>query len=432
MNDLIIKLKSLRKRNVAKNAMWMISERIIQMIISLFVGVISARYLGPENYGTLNYGLALVTLFSSIAKLGLESIIVKEYISNKDKNGLIMGSALLLRMISGLLSIVTIMIYISIFNPNDHVIFITTLLQSLILIFEVFDLIDFWFQSQLKSKYVAIAKTIAYIVMSVYKIVLLVLGKSVEWFAFATSLEYIVILIILSIMYYKNGGQKLKVSLKLGANLLKQSYHFIISGLLVTIYTQMDKIMIGHYIDQTQVGLYSAATAISSMWGFIPNAIINSMRPTIYDAKEKNEELYLRRLKQLYAIVFWCGAFFALGITIFSKLIVEILYGQEYLGATIPLIILSWSTIFAYLGTARGVWVVCENKNKYTKRYVFWGAIVNLILNAILIPTIGICGAAIATLIAQIIVAMLAPAFYKDTKVSVKHMLDAIFLKGVK
>ncbi len=432
MNDLIIKLKSLRKRNVAKNAMWMISERIIQMIISLFVGVISARYLGPENYGTLNYGLALVTLFSSIAKLGLESIIVKEYISNKDKNGLIMGSALLLRMISGLLSIVTIMIYISIFNPNDHVIFITTLLQSLILIFEVFDLIDFWFQSQLKSKYVAIAKTIAYIVMSVYKIVLLVLGKSVEWFAFATSLEYIVILIILSIMYYKNGGQKLKVSLKLGANLLKQSYHFIISGLLVTIYTQMDKIMIGHYIDQTQVGLYSAATAISSMWGFIPNAIINSMRPTIYDAKEKNEELYLRRLKQLYAIVFWCGAFFALGITIFSKLIVEILYGQEYLGATIPLIILSWSTIFAYLGTARGVWVVCENKNKYTKRYVFWGAIVNLILNAILIPTIGICGAAIATLIAQIIVAMLAPAFYKDTKASVRHMLDAIFLKGVK
>ena len=432
MNDLIIKLKSLRKRNVAKNAMWMISERIIQMIISLFVGVISARYLGPENYGTLNYGLALVTLFSSIAKLGLESIIVKEYISNKDKNGLIMGSALLLRMISGLLSIVTIMIYISIFNPNDHVIFITTLLQSLILIFEVFDLIDFWFQSQLKSKYVAIAKTIAYIVMSVYKIILLVLGKSVEWFAFATSLEYIVILIILSIMYYKNGGQKLKVSLKLGANLLKQSYHFIISGLLVTIYTQMDKIMIGHYIDQTQVGLYSAATAISSMWGFIPNAIINSMRPTIYDAKEKNEELYLRRLKQLYAIVFWCGAFFALGITIFSKLIVEILYGQEYLGATIPLIILSWSTIFAYLATARGVWVVCENKNKYTKRYVFWGAIVNLILNAILIPTIGICGAAIATLIAQIIVAMLAPAFYKDTKASVRHMLDAIFLKGVK
>lgn len=432
MKDIIQKLKGLKKRKVAKNAMWMIAERIIQMIISLFVGVISARYLGPENYGTLNYGLALVTLFSSIAKLGLESIIVKEYINNRDKNGLLLGSAFTLRMISGVLSIITIMLYVSITSPNDKVILITTLLQSLILIFEVFDLIDFWFQSQLKSKYVAIAKTIAYIVMSAYKIILLVLGKSVEWFAFATSLEYIVILIILLIMYFKNGGQKFKVSLRIGINLLKQSYHFIVSGLLVTIYTQMDKIMIAHYIDQTQVGLYSAATAISTMWGFIPNAIINSMRPTIYEAKEKSEQIYIKRLKQLYTIVFWCGVFFALGITIFSKFIVGILYGQDYIGATIPLIILSWSTVFAYLGSARGVWVVCENKNKYTKKYVFWGAVVNLVFNAILIPTIGINGAAIATLIAQIIVAMVAPGFYKDTKISVNHMLSAIFFKGVK
>lgn len=432
MQEIIKRLKGLRKRKVAKNAMWMIAERVIQMIISLFVGVISARYLGPENYGTLNYGLALVTLFSSIAKLGLESIIVKEYINNRDKNGLLLGSAFTLRMISGILSIITIMIYVSITNPNDHIIFTTTFLQSLILIFEVFDLIDFWFQSQLKSKYVAIAKTIAYIVMSVYKIALLILGKSVEWFAFATSFEYIVILIILIIMYIKNGGQKFKVSIKTGINLLKQSYHFIVSGLLVTVYTQMDKIMIAHYIDQTQVGLYSAATAISSMWGFIPNAIINSMRPTIYEAKERDEQLYLRRLKQLYAMVFWCGVFFALGITVFSKIIVGILYGQEYLGATISLVILSWSTIFAYLGTARGVWVVCENKNKYTKKYVFWGALVNLILNAIFIPAIGINGAAIATLIAQIIVAIVAPGFYRDTRTSVKHMMDAIFLKGIK
>lgn len=432
MNEIIKKIKGLKERKVAKNTMWMVAERVIQMIISLFVGVISARYLGPENYGTLNYGLALVTLFSSIAKLGLESVIVKEYIKNRDKNGLIIGSAFVLRIFSGILSIVTIMIYVSIANPNNNVIFITTLLQSLILIFEVFDLIDFWFQSQLKSKYVAIAKTIAYIVMSVYKIILLILGKSVEWFAFATSLEYIVILIILIMMYIRNGGQKFKISIKLGMNLLSQSYHFILSGLLVTIYTQMDKIMIAHYMDQTQVGLYSAATTISSMWGFIPNAIINSMRTTIYAAKENNEEIYLRRLKQLYAIVFWIGIFFALGVTILSKFIVTILYGQDYIEATIPLVVLSWSTVFAYLGTARGVWIICENKNKYTKRYVLWGAIVNLILNAIFISTIGITGAAIATLIAQITVAFIAPAIYKEIRISVRHMIDSITFRGIK
>lgn len=431
MKQIISKIKKLKERKVAKNAMWMVAERIIQMIISLFVGVISARYLGPENYGTLNYGLALVTLFSSIAKLGLDNVIIKEYINKREQNGLILGSAFVLRMISGVLSIICILGYIAITNPNDSIAFVTTLLQSFILIFEVFDLIDFWFQSQLKSKYVAIAKTIAYIVMSTYKIVLLVLGKSVEWFAFATSLEYIVILFILFIMYFKNGGQKLRCSLKYGFNLLKQSYHFIISGLLVTLYTQMDKIMIGNYLDDSQVGLYSAATAISTMWGFIPNAIINSMRPTIYEAKEKEGKTYEKRLKQLYAIVFWCGILFSIGITIFSKFIITILYGQEYIGASSSLSIAVWSTTFAYLGTARGIWIVCENKNKYTKYYVLFGAIFNLISNAILIPFMGIEGAAIATLISQVIVAILAPLLYKETRISVKHMMEGIFLKGI-
>ena len=295
----------------------------------------------------------------------------------------------------------------------------------------MFDLIDFWFQSQLKSKYVAIAKTIAYIVMSIYKILLLILGKSVEWFAFATSLEYIVILSILLVMYFKNGGQKLKCSLKYGVSLLKQSYHFIISGLLVTLYTQMDKIMIGNYLDDKQVGLYSAATAISTMWGFIPNAIINSMRPTIYEAKEKGDKIYEKRLKQLYAIVFWSGIVFSVGITMFSKFIINILYGQEYLGASASLSIAVWSTTFAYLGTARGVWIVCENKNKYTKYYVLFGAIFNLVANVILIPLIGINGAAIATLISQIIVAILAPLLYKETRISVKHMMEGIFLRNI-
>ena len=432
MKKIVEKIKGLSKRKVAKNAMWMIGERIFQMILSLFIGIVSARYLGPENYGTLQYGAALVTLVSAIAKLGLDNIIVKEYVNRKDENGLVLGSVFAMRMISGLLSIVSIMTYTFIFNGDDNTIIITTFLQSFILIFEAYDLIDFWFQSQLKSKYVSIAKTIAYVVMAIYKIVLLVLGKSVEWFAFATSLEYIIILIILFVMYLKNGGQKLQFSFYEGKKLIKQGYHFILASLLITLYTQMDKIMIGELRNETEVGLYSIAVAISTIRGFIPNAIIISMRPTIYEAKKNNEEIYQKRLIHLYALVFWCGIIFALGTTIFADFIVDILYGEQYKGAEGALRIVSWSTIFAYLGTARSVWIVCEDKNKYSKKYVFWGAVINLILNLIMIPKIGIIGAAIATLIAQIIVAIIAPLFYKETKSSVTGIIDGILLKGVK
>lgn len=424
-------LNKIKESKVAKNTIWIISERVLQMIISLVVGVISARYLGPSNYGTLNYGASLINIFSAITKLGLDSIIIKEYIDKKEKNGEILGTAMVMRLISSLFSVIMILILVLIMKPNNNTILVVTLLQSTALFFQIYELIDFWFQARLQSKYVAIAKSTAYIIVAIYKITLLILKKPVEWFAFSTALDYIIIFIIMILMYKKSKGQSIRFSKTIAKKLIKNSYHFILSGLMVTIYTQMDKLMIGNMLDEEQVGLYSIATAICVMWGFIPEALINSIRPTIYEAKKTDEELYLIKLKQLYAIIFWIGIFFALGITIFSKLIINILYGKEYLAARKALIIAVWYTGLSYLGSARGTWIVCENKNKYVKKYIIYGAIVNLILNSILIPTIGICGAAIATLVTQIVVVLMAPLLYKETRISTKYMLDGILLKGV-
>ena len=429
MKDIINKIKLFKNKPVTKNTMWIMAERITQMLISLIVGVISARYLGPNNYGILNFGASLVTLFTAICKLGLESVIVKEYVDNRKENGKILGTAIVMRIVSSLFSVLAIIVLVKIIKPGDNIILIVTILQSLALIFQVYELIDYWFQSNLNSKYVSIAKTIAYLIVAIYKIALLILKKPVQWFAFSTSLDYLIILLIMIFMYKKQNGQKMKFSLELSKSLITRSYHFIFSGLLVTLYMQMDKIMIGTYITQREVGLYSAATTISTLWGFIPEALINSVRPTIFEAKKVSEEDYMKKQKMLYAIIFWIGVFFAIGTTIFSTFIINVLYGADYMSAKNALLISVWYPTFAYLGSARGPWIVINNKNKYTKRYVFWGAIANLILNAILIPEFGITGAAIATLISQIIVVVIAPLFYKETKECVRHIFEAIVFK---
>lgn len=431
MKKFIQKVKIIKDKKVTKNTIWIMIERVTQMLISLIVGVISARYLGPSNYGILNYGASLVAFFTAICKLGLENVIIKEYVERRKENGKLLGTALVMRLLSSGLSILAIFIIVYILNPNDNLIILVTMLQSIALIFQAYELIDYWFQSNLNSKYVSIAKIIAYVFVSIYKIALLVLKMPVQWFAFSTSLDYIIILILMFYMYKRNNGQKLQFSYTEAKYLLKNSYHFIFSGLLVTLYTQMDKIMIGSYYTSQEVGLYSAATTISSMWGFIPEALINSIRPSIFEAKKNSEEVYIKRQKLLYAIIFWTGILFAIGITIFSDLIINILYGQEYIAAKSTLLISAWYPTFAYLGTARAPWIVINNKNKYSKKYMFWGAIINFILNMVLIPPLGIEGAAIATLISQIVVALVAPWFYKETRVSVKHMLEAIFFKGI-
>ena len=165
--------KILRQPNF-KNSLWIIGEQIIQMVISLVVSILSARYLGPTNFGALNYTASIVTLFSSIATLGMESVVIKRIIEKPDCEGKYLGGCIGLRTISSILSTVTIGIIVCILNPNDDLKIAMALLQSLQLVFRSVHILDSWFQRHLKSKYVSIGKMIAGLLTASYKIFLLI------------------------------------------------------------------------------------------------------------------------------------------------------------------------------------------------------------------------------------------------------------------
>lgn len=423
---------SVKSNKFISNTSWMVGEKIFEMCISLVIGMITARYLGPSNYGTINYCISFVTFFTSVCTLGLEGIIVKELIDNPKQEGYLLGTGIFMRCISSFLSIICIVIILKILKPHNNIVLIVGFLESIALLFRSFDLINFWYQSKLESKYASIIQSSAYVIVSLYKVFILATGKDVRWFAFSTSLDIILIAIMFVISYYKKGGLKLRISFDLGRKLLSQSYHFILSGLLIVIYAQMDKVMIGQILDEKQVGLYSVAITITGLWSFIPNALINSARPIIMKLKSENEELYMKRLKQLYAGIGWIGILFSTFVVLTSKWIVLILYGRDYLDAVNTLNIAVWYTSFSLLGVARGIWIISENKNKYDKKILFWGVVVNLLLNSILIPRYGIDGAAVATLFTQITTCLLAPLIYKETRIHTKYVLEALCFKGIK
>lgn len=208
-------------------------------------------------------------------------------------------------------------------------------------------------------------------------------------------------------------------------------YHFILSGLLVTLFTQMDRIMLGNLIGQESVGIYSVASNIATLWYFVPLAVINSARPIILKMKQISIVEYQEKLKQLYAFIFWLGLLVSLFITVCSNLIIQTLYGQQYIEAAIPLAILIWASVFSLLGTARNIWIVSEGVNKYTKYYFLIGMFVNFVLNYIFINYFGVVGSAVATLIAQIITTIVAPLFFAKTRESTYLMSQAMMLKGV-
>lgn len=408
--------EKLKENKFFKNTSWLVIERVAEMVITLLIGAFTNRYLGPEKYGLINYGLSFIAIFTFIANLGLDGIVISYLVRDKDNEGNIIGSSILMRLISGLVSIFLVYCTVRLFEPGDRLLLTISIIQSISLIFKSFEIIDIWFQSTLSSRNAVIAKIAASLLVAAYKLVLIITVKSVEWFAFAVVVQSIVIAVVLSILYFKKGGKQWSVSYRTCGKLLTKSHHFILSGMIMVIYTQMDKIMIGKLLNSTQVGYYSASMAIAQLWYFIPNAVINSARPVIVSAKLEDEKEYKNKLIKLFAFIIFSGIIVSIGITIFSKLIIIILYGKDYLPAAAPLVINVWAGIFALLGVARDIWYISEDKMKYAKTFITCGAIINITLNAVLIPQIGINGAAIATLITQVAVCFVIPLFFKGTR----------------
>lgn len=423
--------KKITKNKVFKNVSWIITGRIIQMIISLFVGMITARYLGPTNYGLIGYVSSYITFINAICTLGLNNIIIKELINNKEKQGEYIWTSIVMKFVSSVISTIILNIIIIATNTNNKEMILITILSSISILFNSTDVIKYWYQSKLQAKKISIITTIAFAISSIYKVIVIICNKNVVWVAFSTTFDAIIIALVLLIVYKKDNGQKFKFSIKTAKKLLSQSYHFILSGIMVSIYAQMDKIMIGNILDVTKVGLYTTAVTISTMWSFIPSAIIESANPIINEEKKNSNDKYIKKIKQLYAIIVYLSIFNGIIITIFAKYIILILYGKEYLGAISALRIIVWYCSFSYLGVAKNIWLICEGKQKYEKWFTLLGAITNLFLNGLLIPKHGIIGAAIATLITQMTTNFIYPFLFKETRINSKYIIEAINPKYV-
>lgn len=419
-------------RKELKNAGWLICGKVTQMLLALFVSTWSARYLGPGDFGLVNYGNTFTSFFMAFCTLGINSVIIKEFVDAPEETGRTLGTAVLLRVISSLLSAVLIVGIVSVVDYGEPVTIAVVALCSISLVFHALDTFNYWFQYQYRSKVTAIAGLLAYIATTAYRIVLLVQGKSVQWFAFALSVDYIVLGLVLVIAYKSRGGPRLSFSWDYAKRLLKKSYHYILSGMMVAIYGQTDKLMLKQMLDETSVGYYSVATTISGMWVFILAAIIDSMYPTILRLHNEGKTAFERKNRQLYAIVFYMSVVVSLGFMVLGDLTIQILYGEAYLPASTPLKIVTWYTAFSYLGVARNAWIVCEGNQKYLKYIYLGAAVMNVGMNLLLIPIWGTVGAAVASLLTQIFTSMILPCCIKALRPNAVLMLQAILLRDIK
>ena len=402
-----------------------------RILVSLLVNLMTARYLGPENYGLLHYAAAYTGFFASFCSLGIDSILVKELTDGPEKEGEILGTALYLRGISSLLSAAAIFGIVFLADREEAVVLTVTGLSVLGMVFQIFEVFPYWFQFRQMTKVTAIVTLTACFLSAGYKAILLLLQKNVVWFAFSAAAEQICMGILLIWAYRRHGGSALQISRERACSLLKKSRHFILPGLMVAIYAQTDKLMLKAFLGQAQTGYYSTAVSLCGVWCFVLTALIDAWYPEIAKAEKESEGLFLRRNRQLYALVFYISAVVSLVFCLWAEPLVMLLYGQAYLPAAAPLRILTWYTGFSYLGVARNAWMVCKDRQKYLIWVYGAAAAANVVLNAVLIPRWGTCGAAAASLAAQVVTAVVAPLLIGPLRENGRMMIQALTLQGL-
>lgn len=421
-----INFKSDSFKKYFKNTSWLLVEKIIRVILGAFVIISVTNYLGPASFGLYSYALSFAGIFTVISTLGIDSILTRELIREPEKKDLFLGTGFRLKFVGALLSLIILLIAI-IFTEQDRFTNILIFIIAAAPIFQSFNVVDFFFQSKVLSKYPVIVQSSSFIIASIIKLLLIALHAPLIYFAIFTTAEYI-FLAAGFVIIYKSRGQKIsswKFEKTIAYKILKDSWPLILSGVVITIYMKIDQVMIKQMLGDSEVGYYAAAVRLCEAWYFLPTIITTSLFPAIVNAKSLSEELYQSRLQKLYDFLAWAAIAIALPTTFLSGFVIDLLYKPEFTPAASVLTIYIWAGVVTFLGVASSQYLITENFTKIAFIRTLIGMIVNVILNFILIPVYGITGSAVATLISYS-AATFSIAFDKDTRSQSFMMLKAI------
>lgn len=404
-----------------KNTGWLFLARLINLGIAFFVTAYVARYLGPANYGLLSYAISFVGLFVFIVNLGIDHVLFRNLIAEPEKKEQHLGTAFLLRLAGALLAF-AIIAFTTFWINASYIVNVLVLIIAFAYIFQPFNILNYFFNARVQAKYSSLATIYVTIALSLLKISIVLADKGIIYFAFISVMETFLYAIFYTYFYKKLGFSifNWKFDRTIAKQLMLDSWPLIFSTVFALIYSRIDQVMIMHYYDQTAVGLYDAAVRIAEVWYMVPGIIISSVFPAIVNAKKNDQALYRKRLIDLFLLVSMLGFGFSLSIFFLAYFIMYIIFGSAFVGATSILQIYVWGGIGFTLFYAVNQFLVTENYTKIIFFSTLAGMLVNVILNVVLIRSVGLNGAAWATLISYSILPISMLLFRK-----VRHKLSA-------
>lgn len=423
-------LSSASLQKIVSNMGWLFLDKALHIGVGLIVGVWVARYLGPERFGLLNYAVAFSIVFSALATLSIDNILVRELVARPQDRDALMGSAFFLKFASAGVMFPIIVGAMRLVRGDDPELLALVSLSSCGLILQSTQVISCYFQSKVLSKYTVYAVNAALFAAAVLRVLLVLLRAPVVAFGWAALAETALRAAFLFVAYrcQNLSARQWTLDRGLALALLRDGWPLILAGVATTLYLRVDQVMLGDLLNDREVGVYSVALVISENLYFVPVAVVGTLFPAIVQSRQLGESVYRRRIGKLYSLMAWSGIAIGTLFAFLSSWVIDLLYGASFADSAAILRIHIWTGIPVALNVAYHTVLAAENAQIVSFYATVMGAVVNIVFNWFLIPAHGAAGAAIATLISQCSV-VLAALLFRRSRQTGKAMLMSFFFR---
>lgn len=401
-------LSAAERQNVA----WLVTERIARICAGLLVTAWVGRYLGPANYGNLSYCVAYVSLWGSVAALGIDAIVVRELSRDGADPTEILRSAFWIRAWSALtvtgLAIGFAYLASSIVESPR----LMLVLAALSLLVQPVDIIDYYFQATLKSRRTVRARIFGIGLGALGRLVLITAQAPAEAFAAMLTVESIFFAIVMFWQFRSDppAGSR-RASRTMVRRLLADGVPILVSNFAILFYMRFDQILLRQLGGANASGTFAASLPFVEGWYVIGMSISTSLLPRLSRLFASDRTAFLEQLrKAMRAVLF--GALLIVGlVSLVARPLVESLFGTAYGDSVEVLRIQIWSLVFIFLGVMENIWIITGNRRRLRAAKAGCGAVTNVLLNVLLIPRFGAAGCAMSAVASQAVSTVLSNAF---------------------
>lgn len=414
---------------IIQSVAWLSLDRG-RLLLNIALGVWMARQFKPELFGVLNYALAVVGIIGIGADLGVESIVIRELVKSPERRDELLGTAFWLRLAAATVCYSGIVFYIFFFAQADARLLIAV--AGLMVFAQPALIVRGWFHAELHARATVVVYNYVWLFATAVRIVLLATHRPLIEFAALAVLEQCLTAVLLLIAYQRH-TQRFDwrcFHTQTAVELLKLSWPLILAAASVAIYMKIDQVMLQRMLGSEATGMYTAAVKISEIWYFLPAILATSVFPSIVRSREGDRELYRNRLQQYFSLNALLALTISIPVSLCAGRLIGVLYGNDYAEAGPILAVHIWASVFVFLGVAREQFLLAEGLLRFSLAATLTGAVANVCLNFVLIPTHRGFGAAVATAISYGIAAMASSFFHERVRSAGWMQLRALFLPG--